>query len=48
MALKHHPDKNPNDPEATERVSVYYCKLFFFICSGLIIQKSTNLNIALM
>jgi len=21
MALKHHPDKNPNNPEATEKVS---------------------------
>ena len=22
MALKHHPDKNPNNPEATEKVSL--------------------------
>lgn len=24
MALKHHPDKNPNNPEATEKVSYIY------------------------
>lgn len=33
MALKNHPDKNPNDPEATERVRVLlYTK---FLCFSL-------------
>ena len=41
MALKHHPDKNPNNPEATEKVSqILPHKLHvtsnngFMVCSG--------------
>ena len=43
MALKHHPDKNPNNPEATEKVSCSSQIIFCFVCaSGLVICPNQN------